>query len=185
MPRTRLDDYPTPAAPLASLRDPLRRIYTGGPILEPSAGAGRLVRFALDELDADDVWACEINGRYRAELAELVGADRLHVGDFLAWDGPEHRRFRLVLGNPPFAEAEAFARRALELVDPCGIVCLLLRLNFLGAQRRREWHRSSGLRYVWTLSARPSFTGNGTDRTEYAWFVWERGHRGPFTGEVL
>lgn len=73
--------------------------------------------------------------------------------------------------NPPFSLAIEFLRRAIKEVDT---VAALLRLNFLGGQKRAEWHRCNPSD-VYVLPRRPSFTGGGTDATEYAWFVWGPG----------
>lgn len=55
---------------------------------------------------------------------------------------------------------------------------MLLRLNFLGSQRRAAWLRA-WTPDVYVLPRRPSFTGRGTDSCEYAWCVWHEDRRGP------
>ncbi|WJJ55311.1 hypothetical protein QB910_000067 [Dabrowskivirus KKP3916] len=83
--------------------------------------------------------------------------------DFLTYDfGNNH--FDFVITNPPFSLAEEFICRSLELAD---CVVMLLRLNFLGGQKRydRFW---SMPKYKPTgqiiCSDRPSFTGKGNGR---------------------
>ena len=68
-----------------------------------------------------------------------------------------------------------------------GTVCALLRLNWLGAQERREFHRTHPAD-IFVLPRRPNFmagqinpkTGKKFtgDATEYAWFVWSNNRTG-------
>ena len=97
--------------------------------------------------------------------------------DFLKTRLPLPRRPNLIISNPPYSLAVEFVERALDLVVDDGWVMFLLRLNFLGAQKRHEFwkqpfHRPYG---IFVHSKRPSFTGDGgTDSTEYAHFVWRK-----------
>ena len=61
-------------------------------------------------------------------------------GDFAVAD-MSHQRWDLIITNPPFVLAEAFARRAIQLAGNQGLVALLLRLNWLGGQERILFHR--------------------------------------------
>lgn len=91
-----------------------------------------------------------------------------------SFGGPQFSKYAVVM-NPPYALAAEFIRRALQLVDRNQPVCALLRLNFLGSSRKRLdlVGPNSCLRRVLVFSRRPSFTGKGTDATEYAWFIWQ------------
>jgi hypothetical protein len=49
---------------------------------------------------------------------------------------------------------------------------MLLRLPWLGSQKRAQWQRENPSN-IHVLPKRPSFTADGkTDATEYAWFIW-------------
>lgn len=76
-----------------------------------------------------------------------------------------------IITNPPFALAKEFIEKSLGEAE---FVAYLLRLNFLGSQKRHDWWQGKEPTHLFTLSKRPSFTGKGTDATEYAWFVWDR-----------
>ena len=118
------------------------------------------------------------------------------VGDFLTVQPPVKPRW--VIGNPPYSlskfnpstgkftltsVAEEHATRALCLADN---VAFLLRLNFLGGDERADFWRANPAKVVYVLSQRPSFTTDGgTDSTEYALFVWEKGWRGQTALEVI
>jgi hypothetical protein len=85
----------------------------------------------------------------------------------------------LIIGNPPYMLAEEH----VTLARKTGAwVAFLLRLSFLGSQARAKtvW-ASPGLRWLIPISRRPSFTGGGSDASEYAVFVWGRG----FTGNAV
>lgn len=76
----------------------------------------------------------------------------------------------LVITNPPFSIALDFLQKSLS--ESTSVV-YLLRLNFLGSQKRKEFWNTNPPTHIFVLSKRPSFTGKGTDATEYAWFVWD------------
>lgn len=121
---------------------------------EPACGDRRLIQ-----------WIYEAGG-----LAD--GKDLRTDGvDFLKDETP--RTF--IITNPPFSLAQEFCDHALKHANE---VMMLLRLNFLGAQKRADWWRKNEPAALFILSKRPDFTGGGGDSCEYAWFYW--GHR--FTG---
>lgn len=76
-----------------------------------------------------------------------------------------------VITNPPYSLAQEFIthyRRA------GWFSAWLLRLNFLGSQRRRDWYLKDRPNHVLILTKRPSFLGHGTDASEYAWVIYDR-----------
>lgn len=139
--------------------------------LDPHAGGGAFVRALTRRIPC--VTALDID-----PAAPALGMDiDCACEDFLAHRG----RYDLVVGNPPFADAEAHVRHALSLLSPGGRLVFLLRLAFLAGQARADalW-ASISPKEVHVLSKRPSFTGGGTDSADYAVFVWEAG----WTGET-
>ena len=81
-------------------------------------------------------------------------------------------KFDLIITNPPFSLAKEFLEKSIKEAD---CVCYLLRLNFLGSQKRKPfWEDISTPDELLVLSKRPSFTGKGTDATDYAWFCWDK-----------
>lgn len=105
--------------------------------------------------------------------------------DFLTVDLMD-LKFDMIITNPPYNLAVPMIERALELVKPMGWVVMLLRVNFLGAQKRGEWWQTHMPHSVFTHSKRPCFYPDnwrelmpwlekkGTDSTEYAHFVWQK-----------
>lgn len=77
-----------------------------------------------------------------------------------------------IISNPPYSQAQEFVSRMLLWKNDSNIIAILLRINFLGAQKRHNWWKSVPPFKLRILSTRPSFTYSGTDSTEYAWYVW-------------
>ncbi len=118
-------------------------------IMEPCRGDGRILEF------------------FRAMGKECKWAEILEGKDFFEYT--DHHD--LVFTNPPFSLALEFVTHALTLSPT---VIMLLRLNFLGSITRHNWWKDNSPIALHVLSKRPSFTGKGTDATDYAWFIWDK-----------
>lgn len=116
---------------------------------EPCRGDGRIQSFLEIEQNIPTTY-CEI----------------MEGQDFLQYD----RRADLILTNPPFSIAKEFIDHARSLSST---VIMLLRINYLGSISRHDWWKENSPSSLHVLSKRPSFTGKGTDATDYAWFVWD------------
>jgi len=114
----------------------------------------------------------------RLNEARRRGHDAI-LADFLSLGGLLETVW--IVGNPPFSLAQEFVEHALRIAPPGSRVTFLLRLAFLSSQGRAHLYSgSAGFRHLGVLGRRPSFTpGGGTDSSDYGWFTWEVGHRGP------
>ncbi len=110
----------------------------------------------------------------------VCGADRALAGDWEHYTAAnaQPRPRTLILGNPPYRAAESHIRAALSWMARGDVLAFLLRLNFLGSLGRVPLWRETPLAAVVPVVPRPSFTGGGSDATEYAVFVWEAGYAG-------
>lgn len=168
---------------MTSKRDPLDRYYT------PDWAA----KAAVDRLDAGGIispygkfWEPHAgSGAFIDALGtrSVVGTDimparsDIHLRDAL--DGPPDGYLPdVVIGNPPFFAAEEHIRSFCALPS-VHVVAMLLRVGFLGAQKRAEFWRRYPLRALFVFGRRPSFTGKGTDSHDYAVMVWTPRQRGP------
>lgn len=144
------DFYPTPAPPIDALLNVMRyRVLRH--FHEPCRGTGAI----YDRVQCFRKSYCEI--------AEGI--------DYLTYQPPH--RVDLIITNPPFSLAIEFLQKSLREADT---VIYLLRLNFLGSQKRRAFWQANRPSHVLVLAERPSFTGDGkTDSIDYAWFCWDRG----------
>lgn len=144
------DLYPTPAPPIDALLE-VMSIPDGTRFHEPCKGQGAIY----------DRIPC----RHRSH--DEIGEGR----DYLTARYPGNN-FDLIITNPPFSLAIEFLQKSLQ---EAVTVCYLLRLNFLGSQKRRSFWQANRPSHVLVLANRPCFTGDGkTDSIEYAWFCWDR-----------
>jgi hypothetical protein len=161
------DLYETPAVAVEAL---LRVESLPHWLWEPAAGRGaiaRVLRAAGHAVIASDV----------------IDYGGLHfVADFLkATKAPVD--CESIITNPPYQKAVEFTRHALNLVPK---VYLLLRLAFLESARRTDVLERRGLRAVHVFRRRlPMMHRDGwagpraSSAIAFAWFVWDRDHRGP------
>lgn len=182
--RRDLDGYFTPdelATALVNLLEP-DGFWNGGTILEPSAGKGAFIR-AADRLLPQYVRAVDLSHDRAVELHDLT--HDVQELDFLTM--LVDRPFELIIGNPPYSEAEKHVRHALAFRARFGVVAFLLRLGFLESEERAPFWQEHPASKVYVLSQRPSFTGNGkTDRGQaYGFFVWSSWWRHPTALEVV
>lgn len=166
------DFYATPAW-CTRLILPELRLVSCPIVLDPCAGEGAILNIVEKDLfDLDYTAGIEIDPA-RAAISCAQCADALTV----EWRDSNADRPDLVITNPPYKLALEFIAKALGEVAPGGEVAMLLRLNFLGSQKRAGFLRANPPD-VYILPKRPSFTGVGTDATEYAWMVWGPGRGG-------
>jgi DNA modification methylase len=143
--RNEYDFYPTPNWCYESLPIDFSQFKTAH---EPCAGDGRIVKFL------------ESKGL-------ITTYSEIQEGhNFFDWDDTVD----LIFTNPPYSMAQEFVEHSLARAN---CVIMLLRINFLGAQKRYDWWVKNEPDALIVLSNRPSFTGKGTDSTEYAWYVWQ------------
>lgn len=87
--------------------------------------------------------------------------------------GFPQREPNIVALNPPFKDALPFVERALDDVDPDGVVAILVRIAFLAGLRRRALFERRPPVEAWVCVRRPSFAHGGTDPAqEYAAIFW-------------
>lgn len=165
------DLYGTPAVATQAL---LRAEILPHRIWEPAAGRGAIV-----------------------DVLRAVG-HRVLASDLVDYGDPSHfprRNFlrerrvpdgcQAIVTNPPFKLAEEFVAHAIEL---CPLVIMLLRLAFLESERRCSILENCGLARVHVFRKRlPMMHRDGWEGRKansgmaFAWFVWNRAHRGPTT----
>lgn len=162
--RSPADYYPTPAWCVHRLLDE-RLFLPGKHWHEPCAGDGAIIR-AVNERREVEWSATELREECRADLEPLTPRG-LTIGDFTQAAYPP-AKYDVIITNPPFSIARQIIEASLERAL---VVVALLRLNFLASEKRADLMRTNAPD-VYVLPNRPSFTGEGTDSIEYAWFVW-------------
>ena len=75
----------------------------------------------------------------------------------------------MIITNPPFSLWKEFTAKCIRISDASFI---LLRLSCLGSKKNRDFWLHHPPKILMPISPRPSFTGKGTDNSEYAFFGW-------------
>ncbi len=140
-------------------------------IWEPACGTGNIVKVLRKA--GHNVLATDINQR---------GCPHSTVQDFLQ---PSSQRVQAIVTNPPFAIAQRFVAKSLAHAP---LVVVLLRLAFLESDRRSPLLDTGWLARVHVFANRlpmmhrAGWTGpRSTSAIAFAWFVFDRHHRGPAT----
>jgi len=161
--RRKDDFYATPGWCTRSI---LPHLSTGRSVLDPCCGDGAiLVECQARGLECHGIELRERGGS--SLFKSMRQADALDLA--VPWNVAD-----CIITNPPYSHAMGFVMRAIQLRIEAAF---LLRLNWLGGQRRAAFHRKYPSD-VYVLPRRPSFVGKGTDATEYAWCVWGPGRGG-------
>jgi hypothetical protein len=149
-----------------------------GPIWEPAAGRGAIVR-------ALRAAGHTVTG---TDLVDYNCPDSRGDVDFLK-EGRAPDGVRTIITNPPYQRAGEFVRHALTLVPH---VAMLVRLAFLESQRRSDILDDGRLARVYPFANRlPMMHRDGwdgpkaTNSMAFAWMVWHADHRGPWTGKRI
>ena len=156
------DSYFTPPWCYENLPIDWTKYKTG---FEPSMGDGRILSY-LEEFDI------YMDGR-DLDWSDETGEDE----NFFSWDGSVD----LIIGNPPFSEAQKFMSHALPR---CKTLMYLLPLNFLASKKRYLGVFSkTPPDTLFVLTKRPSFSGDGkTSAQDYGWFIWQQEEKHIETG---
>jgi hypothetical protein len=154
-------------APLAAQMAAWADIRPGDRVLEPSAGAGAIVK-AIHK-DEPDVFihAIEVNAKLHRELIDLAVAEGLAgnvitLADFTTVkpDGPDGiGYFDVVLMNPPFNNGQAIAHieHALTFLSPAGVLVAIC------PNGPKERDRFMGRSTEWTELPAGTFAESGTN----------------------
>lgn len=171
-PRHDFDLYETPCEVIEAVLD----IVTIEPasVLDVGAHDGRWGQLAKSR------WPnAAVDGVELREMPVPAEFRRWYTGNFL--EGAKWLpSYDLVIGNPPYALAEEFARAALSLLAESGECCFLLQSQFLHSKGRREGlFTQHPLRRIYPLAGRVQYhSGRGGTRDATA-FLWQRGYFGP------
>jgi len=118
-----------------------------GPIFDPCCGTGAILHVA--ELAGRDTYGMELN-ESRASASNDLRITQ--CADALSSDWPKHRH---VVTNPPYSLAMEFIEKS-KSINSSFDRAFLLRLNFLGSQKRAAFHKAHPCD-IYVLSERPSF----------------------------
>jgi len=171
--RTPLDAYYTDDN-LAALLVGLLPMQAGQTAIEPSVGGGAFARalaaagLHVAGIDIDPA-ARGLEDCREARVADWADVTPTGQADW-------------IVGNPPYAHAQAHIEHALR---HGANVAMLLRLAFLESRKREAFWRRHPAHAIWTITPRPRFSGaKTTDSAAYGWFWWQSRAEVPVHGNV-
>lgn len=136
-----------------------------GTWLDPCAASGELIIQARALRPENQYLAMELRPDAEAALAAVVPGT-YYMGDFLSVN-LSPKTVATVITNPPYSLALPFLNKCREVAY---VTCFLLRIGFMcGGRGPYQANARPGLFF---LPNRPSFTGDGADASEYAWYVY-------------
>lgn len=169
--RRAADHYPTPAwlieEALALVEIEPKRI------LDPGAGCGRWGAAARARWPDAFLAGWDIRPLPSPRHYDFWWSDDVLLDSF-------DRPFDLIMGNPPYCQAEEFVRFGLRSSSFSGELIFLLRLPFLAGQKRRDGLFREWAPYqVAVCSKRPSFSPDGrTNSEDFCLIHWRKDWRG-------
>jgi hypothetical protein len=142
-----------------------------GFIFEPGCGGGAFLRAARETWPGVALVGVDL-------VPACTGPGIVVKHDLFTYKAPLGG-YHLIIGNPDFGIAEQVVRHCLGLLGPRGSLAMLLRISFLSSLARVPLYRDHPIWSFIPIAGRPSFTGGGSDTSEYGLFVWRDGHVGP------
>jgi len=171
------DFYETPNWCTERLLEKVSSRLQVGNWLEPCAGAGAIIRTIKNSGITPKFTAVELQDKFKPYLENIIDPTEVFITDYMTWNPKKNIKFDVAIGNPPYKFAQQVIEHSMQHAKQ---VCMLLRLNFLGSEKRCEWLKKTNPD-IFILPNRPSFRGKGTDATEYAWFFWDDKSNGKIT----
>ena len=163
--RQPLDFYPTPAWATEALLD---RVTFNGLLWEPASGNGAMSKVLERKYE---VFSSDIREDGYGQGCQ----------DFMLSNPPPN--LSAIVTNPPYNQAQAFIERAKLLANDK--IAMLLRLLFLETSGRYHLFQDTAfpLAWVYVFSRRvqmsPEGDAAGSPMMAFAWFVWDKAHKGP------
>lgn len=170
--RNKNDYYQTP---YSMTRQLLEVENFEGNILEPSCGAGAIVKVLRDYDKSVDY--CDLNNGF-----SLTGIFK-NFKDFV---NDDFERYDNIITNPPYSLAKEFILKAKQITN--NKIAMLLPLNYLhGVTRYNEIYldKEFPLKSVYVFCRygmlEETIRDDGTYRTGmmvYAWYIWDKSYKG-------
>ena len=156
----------------------LKKVELPHIVVEPACGEGHLSERLKEK--GHDVYSYDIVDRGYGEKRDFFSFNNPIVSDKYA-----------IVTNPPYKYALEFILHSLAIVKEGGVICMFLKTTFLeGKKRWRDLFSKTPPKMVLQCIERVYCAKNGDfeymrkyvgNAVSYAWFVWEKGYKGPTT----
>lgn len=120
-------------------------------ILDPCAGGDNKYEMAYPKVlreswDGTNITTLDIRSDSRADIKET---------SFLDWK--EDQKYDFCISNPPYNLAVKFIEKGLTILRKDGYLAYLLRLNFFGSEKRKEFFKNNMPEFCFVHRKRPCF----------------------------
>ena len=132
------DFYSTPIDCIENLLNNIDLSNYGNSVLEPSAGNGNICKIFKQYYPNKDLTAVELREEEFNSLCKLDIDDVIIDSFYNIRD-----KFDIIIGNPPYSEAQEFIEHSFELLNDNGILLFLLRTNFLESKKGMNFGKST------------------------------------------
>lgn len=170
------DYYKTPTYAIEEFLNVFRDIeccFDGKKILDPCAGGDNTTQMSYPKILNKYGFNVDTIDIREDSLADIKG-------DYLKINCKD--KYDVIITNPPFNISLDIIKKAIDDVKDDGYVIMLLRLNYYGSDKRKDFFESIMPKYTFVHRKRMSFTDDGkTDSIEYAHFVFKKGYNEKFS----
>lgn len=143
-------------------------------ILEPCCGEGHISKVLIE--NGYDVVSSDLIDRGFGEQKNFF--------DYKKFNGD-------IVTNPPYKYAKEMVEKSLEIIPDGHKVAMLLRIQFLESEKRKEFFKQYPTETVYVSPKRMQCAKNGdfehysNGAVMFAWFVWRKGYKGPIKIKFL
>ena len=153
----------------------------------------------LQQEEFYNIWECASGENHLADVFKKHGHDvrtsdivqrtpTTEVYDFLSMDNTSWHGD--IVTNPPYKFATEFIYKALSIIREGNKVAMFLKLQFMEGKGRKRLFTNFPPKVIYVSSSRINCAMNGNfeglrttggSAVAYAWYVWEKGYKGPTT----
>lgn len=138
----------------------------GGDLKNEMSYPSALIKFGAKNIDTFDI------------REDSLAKNKIN---YLTYNNPIASWADVVITNPPFNIAEEIINKALHDSKDGTYVIMLLRLNFFGSKKRKEFWKDNMPILTFVHRERISFTNGQTDSIEYMHCIWKVGQKQNYT----
>lgn len=123
-----------------------------------------------------------IKNDYKVRKSDIINYnnDDTEIIDFLKYNDIYSGD---IITNPPYKDAEAFIKKAYQILEDGNKIALFMKINFLSSQKRYDLFQLYPPKVVYIMCKRYSCAKNGDfenshGTVDYCWIVFEKGYKG-------